>query len=578
MERKNLTAKMITGALILSGSITWLLTVIKSGRIYSYGMGFWGPHGHDGVWHIALANSLKMGLFAPGNPGQRPGWEMPVFADESIKNYHVGFDLFLAQMSRALSISVVDLYFRVVPIVLSLTLGLLVYLFVLKWRKSRLQAVLSLFFVYFGGNFGWLVSLLRSGEIGGESMFWSSQAISTLINPPYAMSLLFIFLGLYLLLRLEKHSNLGIILMIVVIFSILMQIKVYAGLLVLVGLLVASVYGFVFKNRIDVFVVFILTAVSSYLIFTPLNSSSVSLVVFEPFWFLETLMGSSDRFDWPKFYQAMLAYKSSGMFPKAFLAYFVAFAIFVVGNFGTRILGLPVFLAWIKNFRKTRIVEVFVMTVIVSGIFVPMLFLQKGTAWNTIQFFYYSQVFAGILASLSLGSWLEKQKRVKLRTAILASLAVFTIPTTYGTLKHYLPSRPPAKISHSELEALKFLSSKGSGIVLTYPYSGKLDASGPPLPLYVYESTAYVSAFSGKTVFLEDEVNLEITGYNWKQRKTEILAFFDSWREGKPTNFLKKSDISYVYLVKEQFNESPVKISNLREIFKNDEVVVYEVI
>lgn len=567
MKRERLVFSAAAITLILFGSVTWLLTMVKSGRIYSFGMGFWGPHGHDGVWHIALANSLA-----------RQRFEMPVFAGENIKNYHIGYDLFLGWLSRTFLVSVGDLYFRVLPIVLSLILGVLVYFFVLTWVKSKVQAVLSLFFLYFGGNFGWLVSLLRDGEIGGESMFWSSQAISTLINPPYAASLVFVFFGLYLLLKLQEKSNLGTAVLIIVAFSTLMQVKVYAGLLALAGLLVAGIYSFVLRNRMDVFVIFVLTAIFSYLLSFPLNSGSTSLIVFEPFWFLETLMASSDRFGWPRLYQAMLAYRSGGLFLKAILAYSVAFVIFFIGNLGTRIIGLTKVASWAKDFRKIGLVDVFMITVIVSGVVVPMLFLQKGTSWNTIQFFYYSQVFIGTLAAVSLGNWLKNIKNRKLGIGVLASVVILTVPTTYGTLRHYLPSRPPAKISHGELEALAFLSAQPEGLVLTYPYMGNSGRSDPPVPLYLYESTAYVSAYSQKDVFLEDEVNLEITGYNWRDRKLHTLYFFQEWSKGSLGTFLRDNNISYIYIAKELMGQKPSNTQGLTNIFENDQVVIYKVI
>jgi hypothetical protein len=56
--------------------------MVKSGVYYGYGIGFWGPNGHDGVWHISLINSLSKGSL-----------EMPIFAGEQIKNYHIGFEL-----------------------------------------------------------------------------------------------------------------------------------------------------------------------------------------------------------------------------------------------------------------------------------------------------------------------------------------------------------------------------------------------------------------------------------------------------------------------------------------------------
>src|SRR4030067_1868542 len=75
--------------LILLGSLSWSLTMVKSGLLKDFGIGFWGPNGHDGVWHIALAKSLARG-----------SWEVPVFAGETLMNYHIGFYLLLAVFNK----------------------------------------------------------------------------------------------------------------------------------------------------------------------------------------------------------------------------------------------------------------------------------------------------------------------------------------------------------------------------------------------------------------------------------------------------------------------------------------------
>src|SRR3990167_16399 len=166
--------------LILLGTLTWSLTMVKSGIAYSYRMGFWGPNGHDGIWHIALAGSLAKG-----------SWQMPMFAGEIIKNYHLGFDLILAALHKITFIPIVNLYFQILPPIFALVIGVGVYLFVYEWRKSRYQAFWATFFTYFAGSLGWLVTYLRHRQFEGESMFWSQQSISTLVNPPFALSLIF---------------------------------------------------------------------------------------------------------------------------------------------------------------------------------------------------------------------------------------------------------------------------------------------------------------------------------------------------------------------------------------------------
>src|SRR3990167_10107086 len=165
--------------LILVGTFVWSLVMFKSGLTYSFGMGFWGPNAHDGVWHIALAQSISKGT-----------WEMPIFAGETIKNYHIGFDLLLAILHKLTFIPIHTLYFQVLPPILAFGFGLFVYLFILSWNNSKTAAWWATFFVYFGGNWGWLISLIKNNKLGGESMFWSQQSISTLVNPPFALSLL----------------------------------------------------------------------------------------------------------------------------------------------------------------------------------------------------------------------------------------------------------------------------------------------------------------------------------------------------------------------------------------------------
>jgi hypothetical protein len=119
-------------------------------------------------------------------------------------------------------------------------------------------------------------------------------------------------------------------------------------------------------------------------------------------------------------------------------------------------------------------------------------------------------------------------------------------------------------ISKTELEALKVLKGKPDGIVLTQPYDedSALKPIEPPKPLYLYESTAYVSAFSEKQVFLEDQVNLEITGYDWKTRRESVEDFFDNPEK----EFLSENNISYLYQIK---SKQMVNQEYLKTIFEN---------
>lgn len=557
-KMKKIIIGMPKWLIIVVGTVSWSLTMVRSGWFYPYGTGFWGANGHDAIWHLALINSLS-----------RWDFNVPVFAGYALQNYHLGFDLLVAFLHIETGIGINILYFQILPPVFALAIGLLVYRFVANWQHSQKAAWWAVFFVYFGGGMGWLVTAVRDGVFAGESMFWSQAAISTLINPPFALSLIFILLGL---IFMQKRK----LLLAILFFGVLIEIKVYAGLLVLGGLLVSGFYSYLKHRTNYVLCLFFGSLAISLLVYLPFNKLSAGIFIWQPFWFLETMMGLSDRFGWMKFYSAMTTYRMGGIWFKAIIAYSVAFAVFIVGNMGTRIIFLK------SVFKKADAVKVFAVSIIAAGIVIPMFFLQKGTPWNTIQFFYYSLFFSAILTGVVVARMVQN-------SWFVVSVVLLTVPTTIGAMKHYLPVMPPAMISTLELSALSFLKSQPDGVILTYPYDpikAKEAEANPPRPLYLYDSTAYVSAFSGKTVFLEDEVNLNITGYDWKSRREEIENWYKEPNQEKAREFLKKNNIKYVYWLKgdkrflyatEQRAYLGESQLGIEKIFENEEVNLYVV-
>ena len=558
--------------LIIIGSLSWSLTMVKSGLINSYGMGFWGPNGHDGVWHIALAESLAKG-----------SWQMPIFAGESIKNYHIGFDVILAILHKVTFIPTGVLYFQILPVIFALLIGIFAYKLVFAWKKTALISFWATFFVYFGGSWGWIVTLFKDGKIGGESMFWSQQSISTLVNPPFALSLLIIFVGLYFLIKGQESSrsqSTTYYLLSTFLFGILIQIKVYAGILILAALFVAGVWRMFEQKGISVLKVFCGAAIVSILLFFPFSEDVGKTIIFKPFWFLETMMSFPDRVGWMRFGEAMVNYKLAGNWVKSIPAYLIALFIFWFGNLGTRIIKDILVIKRLRELRGLDFVEAFIYPVIFLGFIIPMFFIQSGTPWNTIQFMYYSLMFSGILAGVTLGEFLEKAKlNTTMIRIIVVGIILLTVPITYGTLKyHYLPSRPPAKISKEELEAIYFLKSQPDGVVLTLPFdkeAAKKAESDPPRQLYLYESTAYVSAFSGKPTYLEDEVNLEITRYKWRERRELFEEFLITNSVEKARLFLEEADISYIYWVKDLYGSISENQQLVKKIYENEKIQIF---
>ena len=567
--RKNLLLSL----LILLGTICLSLPMVKSGLVYPYGMGFWGPNGHDGIWHVALINELS-----------RFSLHHPLFSGVTLTNYHFGFDFLVAVIHLISRIPVVNLYFQVLPPIMAILLGVLTYKVVKSFTNSEKSAWWATFFVYFGGSWGWLVGLLRDGKVGGESVFWANQSISTFINPPYALSLIFILTALLLLKKYLEKSSFKNLILCSIFFGILLQIKVYAGIIALGSLAIVFLVSLLRKERWrEMGKLFGFSLIISLVTFLPFNLKASSLLIFSPLWFSRTMLAFGDRLGWFKLENARITYFQSGQYLKWFLAEGLAVFIFIFGNIGTRVLGLIMVKNFLKNIKNLSWWQGFLLSSLFISLLMPLLFVQKGNPWNTIQFFYYFQFFLAILAGMAMGQWWEVSSTRKSKTVVMGLISfliiLLTLPTTIITLKEsYLPSRPPSRISFEELEALAFLRLQPNGIVLSYPYNRTWrEKFSEPKSLYAYETTGYISALSEKPSYLADEMNLEISQYDYLPRREEVQRFFVTNDISFARELIKREKISYLYLVKGQKINLGQGDVNANKIFENGEVVIYKI-
>lgn len=552
--------------LLILGVASQSLTMVRSGLLYPFGMGFWGPNAHDGLWHIALVNQLAQGSLA-----------FPTFAGSQISNYHLGFDLLTAVLHRLTGLSPILLYFQILPVIFSLSYGILVYLLANKIFKNQTAALFSLIFAYFGGSFGWLVNLFRGEAIGGESMFWSMQAVSFLINPPFILSVILLLSGLIFYLNYLESGKKRFLFFSVLIFGILIQVKVYAGIIVLGALLLTSVTEFLSRRSAKTFFVFLLSFLVALAVFLPLNRGSQTVLVYKPWWFLETMFSFPDRLGLPRMDLIRQVSLLTHNYLKLSFWLTSGLVIFLVGNLGTRVIGFLSLLNLKKeNFHPS--LKLFSLYALLIAFALPMLFIQKGTNWNTIQFFYYFLV----LMSFWAGRAVEKiwAKRNPWQSAlVILILVLMTLPTTISSLaNNYLPSRPPVRISKLELEGLKFLKNQPEGIVLTFPFNPALvNNFVEPRPIYTSVSTAYVSALTDQISFLEDEMNLEITNKDYFSRLKEVKFFFDTNNKPWARGFLIQNKIRYIYLERYQdmrFNEAELEATR---VYENGEIRIFRV-
>ena len=546
--------------LIGTGTIFQQLPVFKSGLHFPYGLGFWGPNTHDGIWHISLINQLVKST-PPENP---------IFAREVLTNYHFFYDLFVALTNYVSAIPVADLLFRFYPIIFSLLLGILTYFLINLlvteknlWKK-RLACFFGIYLVYFSGSFGWIVEFIKVRHLGGESAFWANQSISFNLNPPFAISLLIVIAILQLLPNLKNKLS---ILIITILAGSLIAFKAYPAILILFSL---AIVGILKKNR-QYILVFLFSAFLSLILFLFNFSVDKQLIIFSPFWFIHSMVDSPDRVGWVRLSLARVAGWESGNWFKFLTAELISLVIFILGNLGTRVFAL-LYLRKMKHIvRHTNYLFLFVFSLL--SLIIPVFFIQSGNPWNTIQFIYYGLYISAVAGGIIFAQVISSIN--KILALVFAVLFLLITPiNSWATANGYLNYQPHALVTNEELEALNFLKTKEDGVVLTYPYDQKLKTQmAEPWPILIYDSTSYVSALSGKVIFVEDEPQNQILLTDYKKRIVAAKDFFNGFFD---INFLLNNNIKYIYLPKiynAWIKENPEVIKN---IFENEEVVIYE--
>ena len=566
---------LITGAIIIGGIIFQSLGMMRSGWVYDFGIGFQGPTGHDGIWHQALVNQLVKEI-----PPQNPA-----FSGTLLNNYHYFYDLLVAQTNKISTVPILDLLYRFYPLLLSLLLGLGTYLLVTRLFKNKLITLTSLYFVYFGGSFGWIVEYLKSKSWGGESTFWVNQPVSFNLNPPFAISLVLMVAIVLLFRHLVNQGSKITCLILVLLVGSLIEFKVYAGLLVLGSLFLISLQQLIFAKKKFLLLVFIASAALSLVVFLPQNSGAGGLLVFSPFWFVHSMVDFSDRVGWLKLSQARVAYFERGEWLKFITSEALALGLFIVGNLGTRFLSFGVVGSFLKRkiWKNLEFSLIFLLSIF--SLVIPLLFIQKGNNWNSIQFFYYLLYFTALASAVTIVYVIRKMNLIgnnyfRITTfSLVAAILLITPISSAATFKSSFEGQPPSGIGFAELEALEWLQKQPDGVVVTYPYDENLRKKfQAPYPLFAYETTSYVSAFSGKTTFLEDEIQQEIFQNDYKKRLVSAQDFFRGKDAEWSRKFLNDSNIKYIYLPK-IFNSFLDKEKlRLDHIYNNREVDIYEVL
>ncbi len=190
---------------------------------------------HDVFLHLSL---IKI-AFKTWSPS------LPIMSNQTLQGYNQLLDYLMYLLSLT-GLSAEIIYAIIFPLIylLSVTI-LMVYLF-LKQNKSISYIFFLLFFIFFGGSFGFLFTLYHSQTFDGASSSLAMQALLTLTNLQFALSLVFVLI--ILLVLKEKTFTKKNSLVLGMLLSITLGLKFYGGL---ISVFLVFFYSFLKEIKIN---------------------------------------------------------------------------------------------------------------------------------------------------------------------------------------------------------------------------------------------------------------------------------------------------------------------------------------
>jgi len=547
--------KWVLYGVIILAFIVQMMVVLPSGSHYCNnnicGIFFWGAHEHDGIWHLALINTgLK-------------NWPVvfPTFAGQLLTGYNVLLDLFIKIFHEISSISVLTIYFKLIPIAWFASMVYVWAKFAKSYSKNTWYLPSILFFIFFGNSFSYLFRLYHEGIIWGASGLLSMQSPQMLNNIQYALTLPII--GLMVLEIKNRETTLKSSLLLGFFNFLLMGLKFYGGV---VGIVMSIAYGLTFaldkKHKTMTSIIFISLfgfALSTLLFYDPLHSlSGQAILSYKPLATVHPIIEEAGLFFAPSIANLRNNLYGAGFNIRLLLIELSTIMLFVFFNWGSRIFGV----FSVKPNRFNFVVG----TGILAGFIMNILFVQRGEWWNTVQFLYYATFLSNIYAAEFLSKLLSGRFLARIAAVLLI---LVTIPNAIDTYRIFASYPPMSYVSDNEMVILNKLKELEQGVVLTTlinPVVGHEDQK--PRPLYNMYDTAYVSAFSGKQTYLNDLVQMRLTGIDYSQRLKDVTTY----------NCNVLNDVKYVYVAQ---NQAPMEYwkecqdFRITELVSNDEAMIY---
>lgn len=548
------------------------LTMLTSGYV-GEALRLVGVNNYDGLWYLALINELKFNF-----PPQHPG-----FSGEMLTGYHFFLFFLMAKIGSIFNLSNINLMFKLFPILVSLLWALGVYVLMLAWSKSKFTALFAVFLTMFGGSAVYITWLYGYKNISLDSGYGVLQPATSLVNPTFAISIIFFIAFLLSILKYYKSKSLGWLFPIALIAGLTPIFKVYGGIIVLGGFVLFSLFE-IYKRNFYILLSIIGVILLFFGTYWPFTDRSV-YPVFYPLWAPHNVL--RDNLSWYGYDEKIRTYSEQSVIKGIITTELFALYVFLFGNLGTRLIGL--LFGAVKAIKERRLPSLFALLVWAmagASLLIPLFFIQSGKVFETIQFMWYFLFLISLLSALGLGYFLLLKISMVIKIAVVLIIVLLTIPSSLGSISFYL-AKSGGYLDQPFYESAKFLSKNGAydEVVLGLP---KKDvelslvalkrgymAGGPVIP-----AIANKRSFLSYEYFLFDVNVDERIDLMYKILLLErIIDLDDTVDVSSLHNEIKERigayDVKYIH--------SPDTLNliglfdNMKEVYRNSGTIIYEV-
>ena len=563
--------------IVLPAFLLYMLIIFPSGTFLCFkdacGINFWGVHGHDAIWHLAIAN-VSFNKFP---------FTAPTFAGENLYGYNYLLDFFIFLLSK-IGIPTILSYFKLLPAIWFVAFTTLLIILGRKIKDSSLFVSLFLFLSYLAGSFSYLLTLFHDKTINGSSTLLPQPIMHMMSNLPYAFSLL-PFLVILILMK-EKDLNVKNVLIMGICVFLIMGLKFYGGVIsifmVVIFVILNLLQDLLSKNQIPKQVrndnvrksIIGFIAIAGFVVtglfffYDPIRSFKTGSVFgFAPFALVHPITETPNQFYLRDLTNARYYILAQGRIgPRFIWIEFINLTLFLFFYLGTRFFAF-FYIPLIALKRRLDRFDFTVILTIIFSILLTVTLVQKAEWWNTIQFFFYAIFLLTIYLSKLVYTLTNTRKIILIIPATM--ILLLSIPTSIDLVRLFAVAPGAAYLSVDEMKALEFLKKQPEGIILTPLYNKEWKNYQKPNQLYTYEDTAYISAFSGKQTYFANVLQLRLTGAPYEKRFARL----------KNMDCSILGEVDYIYDIRRLLDSEKIvvkcKPKNVRKIFENKSINIY---